>query len=623
MVQKYSVLLLTVICTVAFLMPGMPPENADSTITHYGPQQPSQVYPVMREVPPLPSHPGTKPAAGDPPASFSWRDHDGDWTTAARDQGSCGSCWAFAALSALEGVINVREGIPELDPNLSEQYVLSCLPASGSCSGGSPYQAYRWIMDTGDNGNGCNGVIPEACFAYQADDGVPCTSKCPGWENQLVPITDYGFWDSDGGPADRERIKTQVMEEGPVVTYIEATEDFTTWGATHHGRNDVYPYHSASGHNHCVSIVGWKDDSSIEHGGYWICKNSWGTAWGHQGFFNIEYGSLNIDTVGICWVDYDPESVNWPPAVDAGGPYHAAANEAITFDGSGCRDAEGEITSYEWTFDDGTVLQGQSVSHAFETRGIHTITLTVSDEDGNQNTACTAAYIEPWQTDESWTYRFDEIHVELDDGVSGDLDARISGLSFSVERPAYTLSFKGKMTGAYDLTSPIACTGKILWSSIRGTVEMNQEFGFTDADVTVRALATVQFPELPLPIPVPVTLKGNISFTDPWKILEFPLEEEKEWSTSLASVSLEGSASTLLGLISQPFSYSLTLPAIPATCHGMETVNVDAGAFDAYHVSYLNLVDIWYAPAVSNIVKITAAYEESNLAGELSDSSHR
>jgi len=67
-----------------------------------------------------------------------------------------------------------------------------------------------------------------------------------------------------------------------------------------------------------VCIVGWKDDDSIQNGGYWICKNSWGTDWGYDGFANIEYGSMNIDKSRfpfdgfILWVDYNPDDYAWP-----------------------------------------------------------------------------------------------------------------------------------------------------------------------------------------------------------------------------------------------------------------------------------------------------------------------
>jgi C1A family cysteine protease len=58
-------------------------------------------------------------------------------------------------------------------------------------------------------------------------------------------------------------------------------------------------------------IIGWKDISFIPSGGYWICKNSWGTDWGYDGYFNLAYGSLNIDGALIVWADYDPDTYDF------------------------------------------------------------------------------------------------------------------------------------------------------------------------------------------------------------------------------------------------------------------------------------------------------------------------
>ena len=98
-------------------------------------------------------------------------DNEGqDWTTPARNQGQCGSCWIFAAYGALESVINIREGIADLDIDLSEQYVFSCLPRAGSCNGGVASLVFRYIQSNTSIGNYCNGTIPEVCFPYQAND---------------------------------------------------------------------------------------------------------------------------------------------------------------------------------------------------------------------------------------------------------------------------------------------------------------------------------------------------------------------------------------------------------------------------------------------------------------------
>lgn len=255
----------------------------------------------------------------DLPDHFSWTEYEGeDWTTPARDQGDCGSCWLFAALGTFESIINIREGRANLDPDLSEQYVLSCLPEAGSCSGGTVEGALYYIADTSDAGNNCNGVITESCFPYQASDDVPCSAKSNDWMEYLVPIKNCRHVDLGYDTYRvREVLKSWIMENGPVATNMYVTELFGLWGVIFHNLKFYFPYIDITDnvYNHCVVIVGWKDDPSIRRGGYWICKNSWGTDWGDNGFFSIEYGSLNVADE-IIWVDYDPESFDWPPGAD-------------------------------------------------------------------------------------------------------------------------------------------------------------------------------------------------------------------------------------------------------------------------------------------------------------------
>ena len=224
---------------------------------------------VMNHFPPMPDPAGAapKPQVGTLPSEFNWRDHEGgDWTTSAKHQSIpklCGSCWDFAALGALEAVINIAYGNPDLDLDLSEQYVLSCLPAAGDCDGGSSNLAFRYIKSEEAEGNYVNGIIPESCFPYQTDDTVPCSDKCPNWENQLIPISDYGYW-YPNLPSDRGAIKSQLMEKGPIVAYMPATDDFKTWGWSHHDSDDYYPDPGPVGDiNHVVVIVGWKMDPNF------------------------------------------------------------------------------------------------------------------------------------------------------------------------------------------------------------------------------------------------------------------------------------------------------------------------------------------------------------------------
>lgn len=354
-------------------------------------------YPVMTE-PVIDLDPDTiltKPTPVSTPDEFSWKDYNGeDWTTPAKCQAYCGSCWDFAALSVFESIIKIREECSEFNPDLSEQYVLSCLPRSGSCHGGSTSRAFKYIIETSPDGNNCNGVVYESCFPYQKNDDIPCSEKCPDWEETLVPLLSYGGLDVDGSPEDREVIKTQIIQSGPVAAGMKATDFFQTWGSIFHDPEDYYPYlRKVYGINHVVMILGWKDKPTIRTGGYWICKNSWGRGWGYDGYFNIAYGSLNIDS-SIIWADYDPDSFDWPPMVDTGGPYGAYQGELVTFDGSKSYSVESEIISYHWDFGDGTNDTGSITTNTYQQVGVYNVTLTVTDSEQNTASETTRIWVQ-------------------------------------------------------------------------------------------------------------------------------------------------------------------------------------------------------------------------------------
>ncbi len=338
----------------------------------------------------------------DLPEYFNWKDYEGqDWTTPAKHQGNCGSCWDFAALGSLESVINIREGIADLDPDLSEQYVLSCLPKAANtvgkgCLGGDPRRAFKCILKDDSTGNYCNGIIPEACMPYQASDEVPCEEKCIDWEKYLVPISDYGYkWWLNHTTYTLDQIKTRIIQGGPVAAGINVTENFSYWGYTNHNPIDYYPDTNeknwSSRINHLIVIVGWNDDETIGNGGYWICKNSWGPTFGYDGFFNIEYGALFTGWY-TAWVEYDPEDYNWPPIPKTNGPYYGLTNEKVHFTGN----AEGENPPFTWYWDfgDGYTSTEQNPSHNYTSSGEYPVTLTVTDENGDYFTEETYTWIQ-------------------------------------------------------------------------------------------------------------------------------------------------------------------------------------------------------------------------------------
>ncbi len=237
------------------------------------------------------------------PSSWDWRSatYDsvtGDWTTIAKSQGGCGSCWDFAAHGALEAIINVRSNNPNLDLDLSEQYILSCYSGGWGCSGSNAYYAYEYMYDHG-------GAVPETCFPYSADDDIPCSDKCANWQDLFVPISYYGYSSSPSINA----IKDYIYEYGPLCLAFSVYADFYT-GSSSFDENGVYQYDGVSElrGGHQIVAIGYEDTpGNPNYDGYWICKNSWGATWGPwgDGCFGIAYGECDIEQEAV-YVDCDP-----------------------------------------------------------------------------------------------------------------------------------------------------------------------------------------------------------------------------------------------------------------------------------------------------------------------------
>ena len=82
----------------------------------------------------------------DPPTSFDWRNFNGgDWMTVVKNQGSCGSCWSFAAVGVVEAQYNLLENNPDLDLDLSEQYLVSNCSGAGLVVEGLPMTHFNFL----------------------------------------------------------------------------------------------------------------------------------------------------------------------------------------------------------------------------------------------------------------------------------------------------------------------------------------------------------------------------------------------------------------------------------------------------------------------------------------------
>ncbi|MCK4730727.1 MAG: thrombospondin type 3 repeat-containing protein [Candidatus Aenigmarchaeota archaeon] len=220
---------------------------------------------------------------GDYPSSLDWRTKDGkDWTTPIRDQGDCGSCWAFSATGVVESRVNIALNNSTYNIDLSEQDLVSCSDA-GDCSGGWESGALEYIKT--------NGTVKESCFLYSATD-ESCSNKCDNWDNELIKVLNYTVIQSSVSS-----IKQTINDYGPVTVYMEVYDDFYVY------TNGIYDtiYFANSSHYeglHAISIVGYDDDNS-----YWICKNSWDIIWGESGYFKISYNAQTFNFNPIYFTD--------------------------------------------------------------------------------------------------------------------------------------------------------------------------------------------------------------------------------------------------------------------------------------------------------------------------------
>jgi len=205
-------------------------------------------------------------SSNDLPASVDWRTKG--YVTGVKNQGQCGSCWAFSATGSLEGQTFKKTG--KL-PSLSEQNLVDCSRKFGNegCNGGLMDQAFSYIKSN-------NGIDTEASYPYQARNG-----KCR-FNASNVAATDTGFVDVKTG--DESALESAIATIGPISVAIDASHNsFQLY------KSGVYyepKCKSAQADlDHGVLAVGYgtSDDGTK----YYIVKNSWDVTWGDQGYIQM------------------------------------------------------------------------------------------------------------------------------------------------------------------------------------------------------------------------------------------------------------------------------------------------------------------------------------------------
>lgn len=210
------------------------------------------------------------------PSSWDWRALG--MMTPAKQQGGCGSCWAFGAVGALEGLYRIRNDGDQL--LFSEQQCISCNEYGDGCGGGSSHSCYALWSDFG--------AVTSSCMPYYASDYVPCTQDECDVRARLSGMTVV--------PNIASYMKTALMIQ-PITCTLYAYGGFFSYnGGCYAG--------PPGGQNHEVCLCGWDDDACYGNGA-WLIKNSWGPGWGETGYGWIQYGTTALTSSGYV-LDYAP-----------------------------------------------------------------------------------------------------------------------------------------------------------------------------------------------------------------------------------------------------------------------------------------------------------------------------
>jgi C1A family cysteine protease len=253
------------------------------------------------------------------PSTFDWRNVNGiSWVTGVRNQANCGSCWAFAAVAAVEAKYNVeRLGSQQSPINLSEQQLLSCPGGGGGCLGGSITVALNYVKTNGISVEGALPYTSTNCKTSSNNCKTSCTSATlPGCAKPLLTNTQCSMqnWQSPFYNWQAFQISSLHQVNGNNVDDIKRA-------LVCHGPLAV----CSSNWWHCILLVGWDDDyreqlpglariiweSNNWSSGAWIIKNSWGAGWGNNGYGIIPFsGHPHSDIANSVWYAQDVKRIN-------------------------------------------------------------------------------------------------------------------------------------------------------------------------------------------------------------------------------------------------------------------------------------------------------------------------
>ncbi|KAG6555152.1 hypothetical protein Mapa_003190 [Marchantia paleacea] len=207
------------------------------------------------------------------PLLVDWRQRGA--VTGVKDQGRCGSGWAFSSTGAVEGINKITTGSLV---SLSEQELLDCVAGNSGCDGGGRVdQAFQFMIDNG-------GIGTEDDCPYNANQEI-CNQDI--LNSRAVTIDGYEYV-----PANNEGELKKAVAHQPVSTMIEATNNDLQFYSS-----GVFIGKCGSKIDHAVLIVGYGSRNGRP---FWLVKNSWGASWGEKGYLRIERNGKSVN--GKCGI---------------------------------------------------------------------------------------------------------------------------------------------------------------------------------------------------------------------------------------------------------------------------------------------------------------------------------
>jgi C1A family cysteine protease len=193
------------------------------------------------------------------PTSFDARKKG--WIPAIRNQGQCGSCWAFSTVASISAAYAKKKG--KTPPVLSEQQLVDCSKGDYGCNGGWPLTACEYAK---------KGMMLNSAYPYKAKGG-----SCKYASSKVkTKVASAGYVTKTVAG-----MKAGIQKYGSLMVALNANKIMSYKSGIVSGSG------CSTSINHAVNAIGWGKSGSKE---YWIVRNSWGTGWGEKGYFRIVTG---------------------------------------------------------------------------------------------------------------------------------------------------------------------------------------------------------------------------------------------------------------------------------------------------------------------------------------------